>query len=325
MSDGTYAAEKTTVAVVGLGLLGRGIAACLLGHGFRVVGFARSAESHEVARRSIQQAIDELIEYAQADPALKDQWPQRYQETQGFDDWPRCEFVIESVAEDAQIKGEVFDRIEQIVDAATPIASNTSAIAITDLQADRRHPERFLGMHWAEPAHATRFLELIRGQQTADEPLQAAVALGRRCGKQPCVLSKDIPGFIVNRLAYAMYREALHLVEEGVADAETIDRSFRNGCGLWASLCGPFRWIDLSGGPALYAKAMKTVLPSLSTDSEVPAWIQQLADEGAQGIVNGRGFYDYTPEQAEQAEALYRQHAWNISRMMDEYFPLEEQ
>ncbi len=325
MNDKTSVAEKTTVAVVGLGLLGRGIVTCLLGHGFRVIGLDRSAKSQEIARRYIQEGIDELIEYTDADPSLKNEWKQRYQETQGFDDWPHCDFVIESVPEDARIKRDVFDEIERVVGPAVPIASNTSVIPITDLQADRQHPERFLGMHWAGPAHATRFLELIRGDQTDDEAMEAAVALGRRCGKQPCVLAKDIPGFIVNRLAYAMYREALKLVEEGVADAETIDRSFRNGCGPWAALFGPFQWIDVSGGPALYAKAMKTILPSLSTDSEVPKWIQQLGEEGAQGIVNGRGFFDYTPEQAEQAETLYRKHAWYMQRLMDEFFPQEEE
>jgi len=91
--------------------------------------------------------------------------------------------------------------------------------------------------------------------------------LARRLGKEPSVLQKEIPGFIVNRIGYAMYREALSLLEAGVADAETIDRSVRNALGLWATVCGPFRWIDLTGGPELYAKAMQHVLPTLNNSA----------------------------------------------------------
>ncbi|NOZ41092.1 MAG: 3-hydroxyacyl-CoA dehydrogenase family protein [Planctomycetes bacterium] len=323
MSNKVPSTSETTVAVVGLGLLGRGIATCLLGNGFRVIGYDRSSESHAVARRYIEQGIGELIEHANFDPSLKQTWKDRYQEPQCFDDFQPCDFVIESIVEDAQIKQEVYEQIEKVIGPAVPIASNTSAIPITQLQKTCKHPERFLGMHWAEPAHATRFLELIRGPQTSDETVEVAVSLARRCGKDPVVLAKDSPGFIVNRLAYAMYREALQLVEEGVADVETIDRSFRNACGLWATMCGPFRWMDLTGGPALYAKAMKPVLPTLNNATELPETMRRLAENNAQGIRNGQ-VYDYTPEQAEQAEALFRKHAWNVRRLMDEYFPPEE-
>ena len=130
--------------------------------------------------------------------------------------------------------------IEAVVAADVPIASNTSALPITTLQEGRLHPERFLGMHWAEPAYATRFLELIRGQHTSDAAMTKANSLATALGKEPCVVAKDVPGFIVNRLGYAMYREAVNMLESGVADAATIDRAFRNACGIWASLCGPF-------------------------------------------------------------------------------------
>ncbi len=325
MSNKLPSISETTVAVVGLGLLGRGIATCLLGYGFRVIGYDRSSEAYVTARRYIEQGIGELVEHANFDPLLKQAWKDRYQESQCFDDLAPCDFVIESVVEDARIKQEVFSQIEKVVGLAVPIASNTSAIPITQLQETCQHPERFLGMHWAEPAHVTRFLELIRGEQTSDETVEISVALARRCGKDPVVLAKDSPGFIVNRLAYAMYREALLLVEEGVADVEMIDRSFRNACGLWATMCGPFRWMDLTGGPALYAKAMKPVLPTLSSATKLPDTLLRLAEKDAQGILNGQGFYDYTPKEAEQAEALFRKHAWNVRQLTDEYFPLEEE
>jgi 3-hydroxybutyryl-CoA dehydrogenase len=314
---------REQVAVVGLGFLGRGIAASLLSHGYRVIGYARSTESLANAEQSIRLAIDELVDYGGDDASLRTDWTAQYLGTSSFDDLASCAFVIESVTEDIEVKGDVFDEIERVVAADVPVASNTSAIPISTMQRSRRCPERFLGMHWAEPAHATRFLELIRGDLTGDAAFKHAIALALRCGKEPSFVDRDVPGFIANRLGYAIYREALHLIESGVADAETIDRSFRNSIGLWATLCGPFRWMDLTGGPALYAKAMAPVLPSLSCEMAIPQPLAALAREDALGVINGRGFFNYLPEEATDWEESFRRHAWAVRRLIDEGRPLE--
>ena len=216
-----------TIGVAGLGLLGRGIAACLLAHGFRVVGYTRKAATHQKAREYIRRAIAELIEHAGFPAELTEEWSTRYQAVDGVEPFADCDFVIESIIEDMQIKQEFFDDLEAVVRPEVPIASNTSSLPITSIQRNRQQPERFLGMHWAEPSHITRFMELIRGEQTSEATLQATLTLARAIGKEPCVVQKDVPAFIANRLAYVMYREAAHLLEMGVADVETIDRSYR--------------------------------------------------------------------------------------------------
>jgi 3-hydroxybutyryl-CoA dehydrogenase len=190
------------------------------------------------------------------------------------------------------------------------------------LQSDRKVPARFVGVHWAQPAHITRFLELIRGEQTSDAAMEAASAIGQRLGKEPCLCQRDIPAFIVNRIAYSMYREALNLLELGVADAETIDTAVRNTMGLWASVCGPLRWIDVSGGPLLYGSTMERVLPTLSKASENTPTMQKLMDSGARGTANGRGFYQYTPEEAKKWETLLEEHVWRMGALHQEYFPM---
>lgn len=311
------------VAVVGLGFLGRGIAACLLSHGFRVVGYGRTTDALAAAEASIRQAVHEAIDHGQADAQLREGWRQQYRDATSFEELGSSSFVIESVTEDAGVKSAVFDELERVVAEDVPVASNTSAIPISAMQKTRRRPERFLGMHWAEPAHATRFLELIRGEQTADAAFDRAVELAHRCGKEPAFVNRDVPGFIANRLGYAMYREAMHLLRSGVADAETIDRSFRNSIGLWATLCGPFRWMDITGGPQLYAKAMQPVLPTLAADASVPSPLAELAADGALGIANGRGFYSYTPQEASYWEELFRRHAWAVQQLVSEERPLE--
>ena len=313
-----------TVGVAGLGLLGRGIAACFLGHGFRVIAFTRSESTHAEARRYIAQAIGELVERAGFPPRLTDEWLHRYTPVQSCDTMSECDLVIESVIEDADAKRRIFDQIEAVVRPDIPIASNTSALPISRLQADRKHPARFLGMHWAEPAHITRFMELVRGDQTADEPFQKVAQMARRIGKEPALVQKDVPAFIVNRIGYAMFREAMNIIDSGIADVETVDRAFRNAQGLWATMCGPLRWMDLSGGPALYANAIQGVLPSLSNTTELSETLKKLRDEDARGIANGHGFYEYTDEEAARWEALIIKHAWNVRKLVDEYFPIEK-
>ncbi len=177
-------------------------------------------------------------------------------------------------------------------------------------------------MHWAEPCHVTRFLEIICGEQTSQAALDSALRLARLARKEPSVVRKDIEGFIANRLGYAMYREAFHLLETGIADIETIDRSFRNAAGLWASICGPFRWMDLTGLPG-YAAVMKRLLPQLSNARSVPAAMTALVESGAEGIRNGRGFYQYTQQEADRWERLLHEHAWKVREWMDCNFPLD--
>jgi 3-hydroxybutyryl-CoA dehydrogenase len=318
------ASNTECVAVVGLGFLGRGIVACFLAHGFRVIGIDRSAGQHAEAKQQLGLMMGELVELGGFDSKLRDEWQTRYTAAQDFENVKECSFIVESVTEDIAAKEAVFDELESRLSASIVIATNTSAIPISQLQQRRKVPARFVGMHWAEPAHATRFMELVRGAQTSDETLQITAAMARRLSKDPCVCQKDIPGFIVNRIGYAMYREAMNIMQSGVADAATIDTAMRNAFGLWASVCGPLRWIDITGGPALYAKAMAHVVPGLSASPEVPKPIQKLADEGACGITNGKGFYSYTEEEARHWEELYRKHAWRVTKMQNEYFPLKQ-
>lgn len=306
------------VGIVGLGFLGRGIAACLAAYDCRVVAYARAKRAHKVARDYIQEAMGELVERAGFPASLKNDWTDRITFVSDFTSLDEVDFVIESVAEDREIKRHVFDELERYVGPEVPIASNTSSLPISLLADGRERPKRFLGMHWAEPAYATRFLELIRGEQTSDEAFDQAVALGKRVGKDPSIVKKDVPAFIVNRLGYAMYREAMHLVELGVADVETIDRSFRNAVGLWAAFAGPFRWMDISGGPALYGKAMENVLASLTDATTLPRFVQDLMQDDARGIANGRGFYNYTEQEARAWEEKFREAVWRVRQWGEE-------
>lgn len=309
------------VGIAGLGLLGRGIAACCLASGLRVVGYTRRQETHESARQFIHEAIGDLVKCGDCSEDLREQWPDQFTATDSLESFRDCDMIIETVVEDMAVKQEIYDLIESIVRPDVPIASNTSALPISDLQRDRRHPERFVGMHWSENAHATRFMELIRGEQTSDEILTTVADLAHRLGKEPSLVRKDVPAFICNRIGYAMYREAVHILEMGVADVETIDRTVRNAFGLWAAMCGPFRWMDISGGPAGYARAVARVLPTLDNSDQLATTMQKMIETDAQGVENGRGFYQYADEDKEKWKELFREHVWHVKEFQDEHLP----
>ena len=171
------------------------------------------------------------------------------------------------------------------------------------------------GVHWNDSAYATRFLELVRGGKTSDAAFAAAFRLASALDKEAALVRKNVPGFVANRMAYAMYREAVHLLETGVADVETIDSVFRNSVGLWASFCGPLRWIDITGGPWLYATAMKGVLPSLSNSPDLPETLEHGALRNKDfGTKNGRGLLFLRAGRRGRWEAKLREHAWRMSR-----------
>ena len=187
--------QDPMVGVAGLGLLGRGIAACLVAHNIPVIAYALSQQEFDDARAAIAFAIKELIDHEAADPSLQSTWQTLYTEAASLPAFAACTFVVESIIEDAESKIKLFAELEKILSATTPVASNTSSIPISLMQKACQHPERFLGMHWAEPAYATRFLELIRGDHTNDASMKAATELGLCLGKDPLRRPERYPRF----------------------------------------------------------------------------------------------------------------------------------
>lgn len=309
---------KHPVGLIGLGLMGRGIAACLLANGMTVVGYSRSASTRRESLPHLDRALRELVKRGIVPAARVRGWRKRYRLAASLTEMADCRFLIESVKEDLALKRAIFKELESVVHGSAVIASNTSSIPITVLQAGLQHPGRVIGMHWGEPAQIMRYLEIIPGRRTSKPTVGKTRRLAEICGKEPTVLSEDIRGFLSNRMMYAMIREAFHLVESGIADIETVDRSFRNDIGWWALLAGPFRWMDLTGIPA-YALVMEGLLPELSNAKKVPALMRSTVGSGAKGISNARGFYPYTKRSAHEWEKKWVEFTYDIRKLADKY------
>ena len=308
------------VGLIGLGLMGRGIAACLVSRGLDVIAYNRTARRAQESIPHIQEALDELVRRKVVPRSRLRDWKKRFHLAGSLADLKPCRFLVETVKEDLALKRQIYDEVEAAVPASAIISSNTSSIPITLLQAGRKHPERFIGVHWGEPAQIMRYLEVIPGDRTSPRTLGLARKLGELCGKEPTLLRQDIRGFLSNRMMYAMLREACYLVESGVADVETVDRSFRNDMGWWALLAGPFRWMDLTGIPA-YALVADELLPQLCEAKEVPKVLRDMVASGATGIGNAKGFYRYNKASAKRWEKAWVDFTYDMRKLAEKYDP----
>jgi len=284
--------------------MGRGIATCLLGNGYEVSVYTRTSSRAKAARPFIGAAIADAVRRKVLAPARTGNWQERLRIVTAPDGLADCPMIVESISEDLAAKRRLYAQLERAVSPASVIASNTSSFPIDLLNQRSRHPGRFVVMHWAEPAWISRFVEIVRGKKTSAETMDRASRLALGCGKQPCLLSYDVRGFIANRLMYAFLIEACRLADLGVADVATIDRAFSNDTGWWAAIAGPFRWMDLTGIPA-YATVMKGLLPELTGRRALPRIMASTIASGARGVANRRGFYRYDAASAKAWEEVW--------------------
>jgi 3-hydroxybutyryl-CoA dehydrogenase len=313
----TIDTTKITVGVVGLGLMGCSITTCLLMAGHPVIAVAPLTADLQHAAKRIQDHLVRSREHG-----LVDQLPEHYLQqliiTENYGLLKDCAVVIECTLESEAIKQSVYNKIEMVISSDAILTSNTSAIPISILQKLTRHPERFFGLHWAEPSHTTRFLEIICGELSDPTKADFLYNLSHQWGKEPTLVRKDIRGFITNRLMYAMYREAMNLVENGYASVEDVDRACRNNTGYWMTLVGVFRWMDLTGVPA-YHTVMKDLFPTLYNGTAVPELIDKIVREGGKGVANAHGFYNYTPEEAKLWEETFTEFSYEIRQLALKY------
>jgi 3-hydroxybutyryl-CoA dehydrogenase len=309
--------EKITIGVVGLGLMGCSITTCLLMANHRVVAIAPIPGDMLTAEPRVRQHLlkskeEGLVQFS------PEHFLAQLSITENYEALSNCSLVIECTLEDLDIKKSVYKKIEAVIKPDALLTSNTSANPISLLQKQTRFPNRFFGLHWMEPSHTTRFLEIICGELSDVAQGEHLRTLSQEWGKEPTLVRKDIRGFITNRLMYALYREAFNLVENGYATVEDVDRACRNVPGYWMTLVGPFRWMDLTGVPA-YHTVMKDLFPTLSNSIGVPKLIDDIVKAGGKGVANAQGFHDYTPEEAKLWEETYQEFSYEIRKLALKY------
>ena len=295
-------------AVVGAGYMGGGIAQVLAMHGhkvalgdvdggiaersrIRLVGQARDFEARGLLPAGAAETIaGNLTAAASIEEAVA-----------------TVDYVAEAVPEDPVIKADILGRISAAAPAGAVIASNTSAIPIGELAAALSNPERFLGVHWMNPAPFIPGVELIPGPQTAPGVMDLAEELIRSLGKTPARVA-DTPGFVANRLQFALYKEAARIVEEGVAAPSQIDAVVSSTFGFRLALFGPFAIGDMAGLD-VYESSYRTLEKAYGERFAPPAALTSTVEEGNLGLKTGRGFLDIDPSSREDLVA-YRDSAY---------------
>jgi len=277
------------IAVIGLGTMGAGIAQLAAQAGHETWLLEREPALVEAARARLKQTWDRLVEKGRMDADARAGCEARLRPAGAVADLAACDWAIEAVAEELEIKRALFAELDRTLAPSARLASNTSSLSITALGGATRRPDRVVGLHFFNPPALMALVEVIAGRETSAGTFEAAAALARSWGKTP-VRAPDTPGFIVNRVARPFYGEGLRMASEGIAEPEQVDRLMRD-CGF---RMGPYELMDLIGIDVNYAVTQSVYRQFFEDPRYRPSPVQRaMVESGRLGRKTGGGFYKH--------------------------------
>ncbi len=286
--------EINKVAVIGTGTMGPGIAQVFAQNGIEIHIFDVKPEQLEKARESLDRNLTLFAEEGIIKKSDIDQILSRIHTISSLKDAVEgVDLVLEAVPEVPDIKTKIFSDLDSIADDGVILASNTSGLSITNLAKVTNRPAKVVGMHWWNPPIIIPVIEIIRGEKTDDETVRTIEALINRINKIPVLVKKDVPGFLGNRLQYALMREAIALLNDGVASAKDIDTMIKAGIGFKFPVMGPLETIDMAGMD-LYNRVSRYLYQHLNNDTTPPPIVNTMVENNELGLKTGKGFYDYS-------------------------------
>jgi 3-hydroxybutyryl-CoA dehydrogenase len=281
--------EIRKVGVVGLGAMGAGIAQLCVEAGIDTIGREVTAELGEQARARIGHFLKRKVDKGQLEQSACDEAVGRLTLTTELEDFAGCDLVIEAIVEELEPKRELFGALDRICATEAVLATNTSALSVTEIAAATTKPERVVGMHFFNPAPLMPLVEIVRAELTEDDAFETAYAFGERIGKTP-IRCHDTPGFVVNRVLIPLLNDCIRVLDESRVTPEDLDTGMKNGAG-WPM--GPCALVDLVGidvhvhaSEALYEKTRE---PRMAP----PPRLVAMRNAGLLGRKSGRGFYSY--------------------------------
>lgn len=289
--------EIRQIAVVGAGLMGHGIAQTFAQKGYSVTLYDIQ---HSILERALSQIQSNLETFVEVGLETKERVEKVLSNIRISVDLQgavkEAHFVIEAAPEDLMLKMNLFEELDQYCSKETILASNTSTLPISEIGRKVKKKERLVITHWFNPPHIIPIVEVVRGEMTSQEVFEISFKLMEKIGKKPIKISKEVPGFLINRVQTAMFREVLSLLEQGVAELEDIDVGIKESFGLRLAVLGPLRTSDM-GGLDLWYKGMKYLYPFLDGSTEVQRVLEEKVERGELGLKTGKGFFQYEKEE----------------------------
>jgi carnitine 3-dehydrogenase len=303
-----------TVGVLGTGVIGSGWASLFAKEGMNVLLHDNRPELMNKGRQRASLNLDFLSEQGLINAQVCSEAKDRLLPAGDLADFAaRCDYIQESIAEDYEIKKSCYRQLDGLADPSILIGSSTSGLLMTEIQKVMRTPQRAFIAHPFTPPHLVPLVELVPGNKTGPDVLTDAAAFFTSLGKIPVILKKEVPGHIANRLAAALWREAIHLAAEGVADVEDIDKALYAGPGLRWAIMGQHLTYHLGGGEGGYRHFIEKIGNSFEEYwKDMPAWTQIPADakekviHGVQDMVEGREYDELCAERDEKLIAIIK-------------------
>jgi 3-hydroxybutyryl-CoA dehydrogenase len=293
--ESTHGSDITKTAVIGAGVMGHAIAQVFAHHGRSVMLYDINEKLLTAAMEKIRSNLTLYVEMGLEKEAFVESVLSRITTTTDLAAAvSRAEFVTEAVLEDVDLKKQLFGEIERATSDNVIMASNTSTLPLTEIGKALKKRERLIITHWFNPPHLVPVVEVIKGEWTTEETFRATVRFLKEMGKEPVHVLKQLPGFLVNRIQTAMFREVMALLEEGVASAEDIDRAVRWSFGLRLAVMGPLAVVDLAG-VHLWYKGAQSLYPLLDASKEPQRLWAEMVEKGFLGERTGKGFFEYEP------------------------------
>ena len=281
--------EIRKVGVVGLGTMGAGIAQVSVQSGFETIGREVEPELGERGRATVERYLARGVEKGRLSGDERDAALGRLTLTTDLADLADCDLVIEAALEELELKREIFAELDRVTRPEAILATNTSALSVSEIAEATEQPQRVVGMHFFNPAPVLPLVEIVRGRESSPEAVDAAYAWAERTGKQP-VRCNDTPGFIVNRILIPLLNDCVRVLDEAGVEPEAMDKAMTNGAG-WP--LGPCALIDLIGVD-VHVHASAALHDKLGEDRMAPPErLVLMQQEGTVGRKSGRGFYEY--------------------------------
>ena len=293
--------EIRNITIIGAGLMGHGIAQVFAAKRYNVILMDLNDDLLVQAIKNIRSNLDLMADndigaYKDIDPVIS-----RIKITTDMSEAvANAHFVVEAVSEDLKLKQKIFQKLDALCQREAILATNTSVISITQIASNAMFRDRIVGTHFWNPPYLIPLVEVVRGDDTSDETMDKTFSLLQAVGKHPVRVNKDVPGFVGNRLQHALWREAISIVEKGIADAETVDECIRFGFGLRLPILGPIENMDMVGTELVLA-IHEYILKYLESSPEPSPLLRKFVEHGDLGFKSGRGFREWPSEKVEKS------------------------